>query len=83
MSKGDPFDSNGYFYSLLVNRKLISVDSSTKPSKSWTIEKMNTTGVSGLLFYMLLKWKGFDFYQRVLTIMKDLADIRYQKFLVE
>ena len=83
ISKGDPFDSNGYFYSLLVNRKLISVDSSTKPSKSWTIEKMNTTGVSGLLFYMLLKWKGFDFYQRVLTIMKDLADIRYQKFLVE
>ena len=80
-SKGNPFNSDGYFYSLLSQRGILPKDSSK--TTTWAINGFKTNSTVQKLLYWVLKIGGMNFYLKVVTFMRDLGDIRYHHFLIE
>jgi len=82
VSKGDPFDSDGYFYALLCKRNLLS-QCRKGDTKKWHVGGLKHNRIDYRLFYIFLKMRGVKSYLNFISILKSLSNWDYHKYLVE
>lgn len=80
--KGNPFDSNGFFYALLSKRNLLE-HKEKSISSEWHIGSIKKKRLDYRFFNAILKTRGVKSYLKIISFMRYFSDRDYQKYLVE